>query len=137
MKILERDTIVKMMNDRYEYDLQIMPQKKIMYHGLTTSGKSVTLCTPETKIHNEEHGWFDLSMKQVEILDRSDIAMMVVRVEGNKAYFVEFKNLRRLMTKDITLDYSNDEKWRFYIWEDYIKVRGNDEKFYVVGESVK
>jgi len=76
-------------------------------------------------------------MKQVEILDRSDIAMMVVRVEGNKAYFVEFKNLRRLMTKDITLDYSNDEKWRFYIWEDYIKVRGNDEKFYVVGESVK
>lgn len=137
MSIPEKETVVKMISERYDCELTIMKQKKIMYEGTTQSGKTVVVCTPETKLHNQEHGWFDLSTKQVEILDGADMAIMAVRIEGTKVYFVEFKNLRRLMTEDIILDYSKDEKWRFYIWEDHIKVRGNDEKFYVSGESVK
>ncbi|WP_214855526.1 hypothetical protein [Exiguobacterium sp. s166] len=137
MSIPEKETVVKMISERYDCALTIMKQKKIMYEGTTRNDKLVVLCTPETKLHNQEHGWFDLSTKQVEILDGADMAIMAVRIEGNKVYFVEFKNLRRLMTADMILDYSKDEKWRFYIWEDHIKVRGNDEKFYVSGEVVK
>ncbi|WP_026829434.1 hypothetical protein [Exiguobacterium artemiae] len=137
MSIPEKETVVKMISERYDCVLTIMKQKKIMYEGTTRNDKSVILCTPESKLHNQEHGWFDLSTKQVEILDGADMAIMAVRIEGNKVYFVEFKNLRRLMTADMILDYSKDEKWRFYIWEDHIKVRGNDEKFYVSGEVVK
>jgi hypothetical protein len=137
MSIPEKETVVRMISERYDCVLTIMKQKKIMYEGTTQSGKSVVVCTPETKLHNQEHGWFDLSTKQVEILDKADMAIMAVRIEGNKVYFVEFKNLRRLMTEDMILDYSKDEKWRFYIWEDRIEVRGNKEKFYVSGESVK
>lgn len=137
MSTPEKETVVKMISERYDCVLTIMKQKKIMYEGKTSNDKSVVLCTPETKLHNQEHGWFDLSTKQVEILDGADMAIMAVRIEGNKVYFVEFKNLRRLMTEDMILDYSKDEKWRFYIWEDHIKVRGNDEKFYVSGETVK
>lgn len=137
MSTPEKETVVKMISERYDCALTIMKQKKIMYEGKTRNDKSVVLCTPETKLHNQEHGWFDLSTKQVEILDGADMAIMAVRIEGNKVYFVEFKNLRRLMTADMILDYSKDEKWRFYIWEDHIKVRGNDEKFYVSGEVVK
>ena len=136
MSIPEKETVVKMISERYDCVLTIMKQKKIMYEGTTRNDKSVILCTPESKLHNQEHGWFDLSTKQVEILDGADMAIMAVRIEGNKVYFVEFKNLRRLMTADMILDYSKDEKWRFYIWEDHIKVRGNDEKFYVSGEVV-
>lgn len=137
MSIPEKETVVKMISERYDCVLTIMKQKKIMYEGTTRNDKSVILCTPESKLHNQEHGWFDLSTKQVEILDGADMAIMAVRIEGNKVYFVEFKNLRRLMTADMILDYSKDEKWRFYIWEDHIKVRGNNEKFYVSGEVVK
>ncbi|WP_449402799.1 hypothetical protein [Exiguobacterium artemiae] len=137
MSIPEKETVVKTISERYDCVLTIMKQKKIMYEGTTRNDKSVILCTPESKLHNQEHGWFDLSTKQVEILDGADMAIMAVRIEGNKVYFVEFKNLRRLMTEDMILDYSKDEKWRFYIWEDHIKVRGNDEKFYVSGEVVK
>jgi len=137
MSIPEKETVVRMISERYDCVLTIMKQKKIMYEGTTQSRKSVVVCTPETKLHNQEHGWFDLSTKQVEILDKADMAIMAVRIEGNKVYFVEFKNLRRLMTEDMILDYSKDEKWRFYIWEDRIEVRGNKEKFYVSGESVK
>lgn len=137
MSIPEKETVVKMISERYDCVLTIMKQKKIMYEGTTRNDKSVILCTPESKLHNQEHGWFDLSTKQVEILDGADMAIMAVRIEGNKVYFVEFKNLRRLMKADMILDYSKDEKWRFYIWEDHIKVRGNNEKFYVSGEVVK
>ena len=137
MSTPEKETVVKMISERYDCVLTIMKQKKIMYEGTTRNDKLVILCTPESKLHNQEHGWFDLSTKQVEILDGSDMAIMAVRIEGNKVYFVEFKNLRRLMTEDMILDYSKDEKWRFYIWEDHIKIRGNDEKFYVSGEIVK
>lgn len=137
MSIPEKETVVKMISERYDCALTIIKHKKIMYKGTTQSGKSVVVCTPETKLHNQEHGWFDLSTKQVEILDEADMAIMAVRIEGDKVYFVEFKNLRRLMTEDVILDYSKDEKWRFYIWEDRIEVRGNKEKFYVSGEFVK
>ena len=129
MSIPEKETVVKMISERYDCVLTIMKQKKIMYEGTTRNNKSVILCTPESKLHNQEHGWFDLSTKQVEILDGSDMAIMAVRIEGNKVYFVEFKNLRRLMTEDMILDYSKDEKWRFYIGKIILRFEGMMRSF--------
>lgn len=80
-------------------------------------------------MHPQGHGWFDLTSKQVGLLDNSDITILAVRLEGNKIYYVNFKQLRQIITSEMTLNYSSYEKWRFYIWENYIKVRGNDSKF--------
>jgi len=99
-----------------------------MYHG-ESNRKRLVLCTPESRLHPQGHGWFDLTTKQVDLLDDADIAILAVRLEGNKVYYVDFKQLRQLITPDMTLNYFEDRKWRFYIWENYIKVRGNDKKF--------
>ena len=139
MKLLipPKEKVVTTVQNRFNCSLSLIEQKRIMYKGETSDKKIIILCTPETKIHDNEHGWFDLTTKQVEILDKADISIMAVRVENGKVYFIEFKNLRRLMTKEIIIEYGRDAKWRFYIWEDHIKLFGIKEKFYVTGELLK
>ena len=137
MSVPTREKVVATVQDRFNCTLSLIEQKRIMYRGKTSESKTITLCTPETKIHDKEHGWFDLTTKRVEILDEADIAIMAVRVENGKVYFIEFKNLRRLMTKDMIIEYGRDAKWRFYIWEDHIQLFGVKEKFYVSGEWIK
>lgn len=90
--------------------------------------------SPESRLHPQGHGWFDLTTKQVDILDDAELAILAVRLEGNKIYYADFKQLRKLITSEMKLYYSNDEKWRFYIWENFIKVRGNDKKFEIEPE---
>lgn len=94
-----------------------------------SNGKKLVLCIPESRLHPQGHGWFDLTTKQVDLLVNAAISILAVRLQGKKIYYVNFKELRLLITPDITLNYSVNEKWRFYIWENYIKVRGKDKKF--------
>ncbi|UGB29960.1 hypothetical protein [Metabacillus sp. B2-18] len=128
MSIPDKNIVVSTVCKRYNCSLSNIIRKKIMYHGVS-NGKSLVLCTPESRLHPQGHGWFDLTTKQVDLLDDADIAILAVRLEGYKIYYVNFKQLRQLITPDMSLNYSEDEKWRFYIWEKYIKVRGNDMKF--------
>jgi hypothetical protein len=137
MSVPLKEIVLEAIEQRYDCSLSLIGQKRIIYQGVTSENKTIKLCTPETKLYKEEHGWFDLTTKQVDELDQADISIMAIRVEGGKVYYIEFRNLRRLMTEEITLDYSNDAKWRFYIWENHIKLRGSDEKFYVSGEIVR
>ncbi|KUP22072.1 hypothetical protein [Paenibacillus sp. DMB5] len=104
-----------------------------MFHG-QNNGERLVLCSPQSKLHANGHGWFDLTKKQVELLDDADIAILAVRLEGGKVYYVDFKELRKLLSAVKTLKYSSDEKWRLYIWDKYITVRGNDSKFPVEPE---
>jgi hypothetical protein len=133
MSIPEKRIVVKNVSEKFNSTLSNIIRKKIMYHG-ESNGKKIVLCTPESRLHPHGHGWFDLTIKQVDLLDGADMSILAVRLEGNKIYYVDFKQLRQLFTLDMTLNYSEDEKWRFYIWEDYIKVRGNEKKFYVEPE---
>ena len=98
-----------------------------MFHGVSNEMRLV-LCTPESKLHVKGHGWFDLTIKQVEILDDADIAILAVRVEGNKIYYVDYRELRKIIAAAKTLNYSTDVKWRLYIWDKHITIRGNDSK---------
>ncbi|WP_071461334.1 hypothetical protein [Bacillus massilinigeriensis] len=135
MSIPDKNIVVSTVCKRYNCSLSNIIRKKIMYHGVS-NGKSIVLCTPESRLHPQGHGWFDLTTKQVDLLDDADIAILAVRLEGYKIYYVDFKQLRQLITPDMSLNYSEDEKWRFYIWENYIKVRGKDKKFDIEPEFV-
>lgn len=75
------------------------------------------LWTPESTLHPQGHGRFDLTIKQVKLLDNTDIAILAVRLQEYRIYYIDFKQLRRLVTSEMKLKYSNDEKWRFYIWK--------------------
>ncbi|WP_289137747.1 hypothetical protein [uncultured Brevibacillus sp.] len=107
-----------------------------MFQGVS-NGKQLVLCTPESKLHVKGHGWFDLTTKQVELLDDADIAILAVRLEGNKVYYVDFKQLRKLIASVKSLNCSPDEKWRLYVWDNYITIRGNSTKFLVEPEIIK
>ncbi|MEC1717217.1 hypothetical protein ABEV09_07270 [Schinkia azotoformans] len=135
MSIPDKNIVVSTVCKRYNCSLSNIIRKKILYHGVS-NGKSIVLCTPESRLHPQGHGWFDLTTKQVDLLDDADIAILAVRLEGYKIYYVDFKQLRQLITPDMSLNYSEDEKWRFYIWENYIKVRGKDKKFDIEPEFV-
>lgn len=58
-----------------------------MFEG-KSDGKRIVVCTPSSKIHDKGSGLFDLNMKQISILDDSVIAILAVRLEGNKVYYL-------------------------------------------------
>ncbi|MGD6844697.1 hypothetical protein ACQCVH_19565 [Bacillus infantis] len=135
MSIPDKNIIISSVSKRYSCSLSNIIRKKIMYHGVS-NGKKLVLCTPESRLHRQGHGWFDLTTKQVDLLDDAELAILAIRLEGYKIYYVDFKQLRQLINRDMTLNYSEDRKWRFYIWEKYLKVRGNDKKFDIEPELV-
>lgn len=101
------------------------------------NGKKLVLCTPASKIHVNGNGWFDLNLSQVELLDNADVSILAVRLEGEKIYYVDFKELRKLMnTKCMTRNKTSGEHWKLYIWQNYIEVLGNRERFTVQAERV-
>lgn len=135
MLIPDMQLVIDKIAKKYNCSLFSIMRKRIMFHGVS-NGKKLVLCTPESKLHVKGHGWFDLTTKQVELLDDADIAILAVRLEGNKIYYVDFKELRKLISAAKTLNYSSDEKWRLYIWRNYITIRGNDTKFPVDPEII-
>lgn len=128
MSIPEKQVVVvKAVNEKYNSTLSNIKRKQIMYEGVT-KGKRIVLCTPSSKLHVSGKGWFDLTTKQVDLLDGADIAILAVRLQGNKIYYVDFKELRKLMTSNIMLTNPNEgEHWKLYVWENYIKVQGNEK----------
>lgn len=134
MSIPEKKIVVKMINQEYNSILSNIKRKQIMYEGVSEGkSKRIVLCTPSSKLHESGKGWFDLTTKQVDLLDDSDIGILAVRLQGNKIYYLDFKELRKLMKPEIMLKNQNEgEHWKLFVWENYIKVQGNEKKFHVV-----
>lgn len=136
MSIPDKNIVVSTVSEKFNSTLSNIKRKQIMYEGIS-SGKRVVLCTPSSKLHISGKGWFDLTTKQVDLLDDADIAILAVRLQGNKIYYLDFKELRKLMTPDIVLRNSNEgEHWKLYVWENYIKVQGNEKEFHIEPEFV-
>ena len=133
MSIPDKQIVLKTVGENMIAYYQML--KEANYVSRVSAGKKLILCTPSSKLHPQGQGWFDLTIKQVEILDDSDIAILAVRLEGNKIYYINFKELRELMTPDIMLENSREGKhWKFYVWGNYIKVQGNEKEFYIQPE---
>jgi hypothetical protein len=134
MSIPEKQIVVKTVREKYNSPLSNIKRKQIMYEGVG-NGKRVVLCTPSSKLHISGKGWFDLTTKQVDLLDDADIAILAVRLQGNKIYYINFKELRKLMTPDIMLKNQNEgEHWKLYVLENYIKIQGNEKEFHIEPE---
>jgi hypothetical protein len=113
-----------------------MKRKQIMFEGISNR-RRIMICTPSSKIHVQGKGWFDLNMKQVELLDEAELAILAVRLEGNKIYYADFKKLRKLMTSEVM--YKNDAEglhWKLFVWDHHIQVQGNHQKFNIQSETV-
>ncbi|ASA25664.1 hypothetical protein [Paenibacillus donghaensis] len=123
--------VINELSKRYNCTLSTIQGKQIMYQAIS-GGKSIVICTPYSKLHVSSKGWFDLTTKQIELLDDSHIAVLAVRLGVNKIYYIDFKELRKMMNPEIMLRNPNEgEHWKLFVWEDHIKVQGNEQKFMV------
>ncbi|AIQ39911.1 hypothetical protein [Paenibacillus sp. FSL R5-0912] len=76
-----------------------------------------------------------MKMAQVELLDDANISILAVRLEGNKVYYIDFKELRKLMTHDyVVFTPLIGEHWKFFVWESHIEIQGNRNKYFTEPE---
>ncbi|RUS44571.1 hypothetical protein [Cohnella sp. AR92] len=136
MSAPDKKIVVNKLTQKYGCSLSTIKGKQIMFQGVS-GGKRIVVCTPYSKIHTIGKGWFDLTTRQVELLDEADIAVLAVRLEDGNIYYVDFKELRKMMTLDLQIVNLNEgEHWKFYIWGNNIQVRGRSEKFQAVPERL-
>ncbi|WP_435924457.1 hypothetical protein [Paenibacillus sp. DYY-L-2] len=136
MPVPDKKIVVSKLEKKYGCSFSMIKGKKIMYQGIVDE-EQIVVCTPHSKIHTIGKGWFDLTIKQVELLDEADIAVLAVRLEDGNIYIVDFKELRKMMTLDIQIVNPREgEHWKFYIWGNNIQVRGSLDKFQAVPERM-
>lgn len=135
MSVPDKKIVVNKITQKYGCSLSTINRKQIMFQGVS-GGKRVVVCTPSSKIHSNGKGWFDLTIKQVVLLDDAAIAVLAVRLEGSNIYYVDFKELRKMMTLDLQVVNPNEgEHWKFHIWDSFIQVLGSRNKFNVQPEK--
>ena len=54
-----------------------IPRKKIMFRTTTAEGKSVTLCSPQSKLHSQGFFWVDITQEQYRVLSETDSGLPV------------------------------------------------------------
>jgi hypothetical protein len=136
MSVPDMKIVVDMLTRKYGCSLSTISRKQIMFQGVS-NGRRIVVCTPSSKIHANGKGWFDLTIKQVELLEDAVISILAVRLEGNKIYYIDFKELRKFMQPNLMLTNANEgEHWKLFIWDSFIQVQGNANKFTVLPEQV-
>lgn len=100
-----------------------------MFEG-KSDNRRIVICSPETEIHVKGHGWFDMTIKQIDILNNADISVLAVRVEGGKTYYINFKDLKKILTDENMRKNSHEgNHWELNIWDNYIQAHGCTYKF--------
>ncbi|WP_010502044.1 hypothetical protein [Paenibacillus elgii] len=99
MSAPDKKIVLNKLRQKYGCSLSTITGKQIMYQGVSGE-KRIVVCTPYSKIHTIGKGWFDLTIKQVELLDDADISVLAVRLEDGNVYYVDFKELRKMITPD-------------------------------------
>ncbi|EAO9488575.1 hypothetical protein AKL49_25165 [Salmonella enterica] len=136
MSVPDKKVVIQTLSQKFKCHFKAIKRKQIMFEGIN-NGKKIIICTPSSKIHAQGNGWFDLNTKQVAILDEAEFAVLAVRLEGKKIYYVDFKELKRLMTPEVICEnYAEGKHWKLFVWETYIQIQGNDQKFNVQPQIV-
>ncbi|MEK4449435.1 MULTISPECIES: hypothetical protein [Paenibacillus] len=136
MSVPDKKVVVDTVTHKFRCSLTTISRKQIMFQGIS-DGKRIVICTPSSKIHANGKGWFDLTIKQVELLDEAVISILAVRLEGNMIYYIDFKELRKFMLPNLILTNTNEgEHWKLFIWDKYVQVQGNVNKFMMVPEQM-
>jgi len=131
MAVPNKNIVIKTLNETFGCTFTTIKGKQIMYQGLRGDLK-IVVCTPSSKLHARGHGWFDLTSKQVDLLDKADVSVLAVRLEGNKVYYANFEELRKLMTSEnIHVNDKEGEHWKCYVWENSIEIRGSGQRLMI------
>lgn len=106
-----------------------IPRKKIMFRTTTAEGKSVTLCSPQSKLHSQDFFWVDITQEQYRVLSETDSGLVIFRLEGMKLAMVKWLELKVFLTKECMQYNANEQNhWKLNIFPDHIKVVKNKEE---------
>jgi hypothetical protein len=137
MNIASKEIVISELQDYLKISLFKMPKYRVFYNGIYNMGDLI-ICTPESKLHLNGHGWIDITYKQVELLKKAKISIIALRLEGNKVYYITFYELLSYLTPESMYNNSREgNHWKLYIWPKHIEIRGNAKKLLVEPNKIK
>lgn len=115
-------------NKEEECSFKIFPKKRIMYTGTKINNKTVSLCSPQSKLHPQGFSWVDITEEQCRVMNLADDGIVVFRLENKKLIEVKWSDLVKYLTSEC-MRFNRKEKnhWKLNIFEDYIKISGNND----------
>ena len=105
-----------------------IPGKKILFRGKMPEGETVTLCSPQSKMHPQGFYWVDITQEQARVLNETDRGLICFRLEGRNLLMVPWADLKQYLTADC-MRYNTHEQhhWKLHIEKDRIKISGSKQ----------
>lgn len=124
--IPSKEKVISDIEEQFSTKLKPVKAKRIFYAGILDFGKEILICTPESQLHSKGYGWVDITTRQYEMLDHAFEGILAIRLEGNKLYFLKFKDLKKYFTVDSMVNNTHEgHHWKLHILPDHIKALGN------------
>ena len=112
-----------------ECNFRQVPKKKIMFQGQKPNGETITLCSPQSKMHPQGFYWVDITQEQSHVLSETDKGLIFFRLEGRNLLMVKWADLKQYLTADCMRYNTNEQNhWKLNIYKDHIKISGNDKE---------
>ena len=77
-----------------ECNFRQVPRKKIMFQGQKPNGETITLCSPQSKMHPQGFYWVDITQEQSRVLNETDKGLIFFRLEGRNLLMVKWADLK-------------------------------------------
>ena len=136
MNIPSKEFVIFKLQEYFTISLSKLPKYRVFYTGIKGT-EEILVCTPQSKLHINGHGWIDITSKQILILKKAKHSILAFRLEGNKVYYVNFYDLEKYLTQDSMFNNSREgNHWKLYIWPKHIEIRGNANRFLVEPDNL-
>ena len=88
-------------------------------------------------MHPKGHGWTDITEIQKSLLEKGDYSILAIRMEGGRAYYLDFKILEPFLIEGAMV-YNEREgnHWKLYVWPDYLEIIGNSRRLQITPNNL-
>ena len=132
MNIPVKEKVISELQEHIGVRLYQLPRKQIFYYGKLANGIEILVCTPQSKLHINGHGWIDLTIIQVSMLDEAGYSILAFRLEGDKVYYLNFCDLKPYLTEEALFNNEREgDHWKLYIWPKYIQILRNGRRLQI------
>lgn len=127
MPIQTKADVLRAIESRYKVSFTPVKGKRVFFDTSINGVKTIIVCSPHSTTHKSGQGWIDLTRIQIDLMDRYDAAILAFRLPRQQTYFIDFKQLRTLLTENcIFVNNREGEHWKLYVWPERIEVRQNE-----------
>lgn len=136
MNIPTQEFVINELQKIYQISLNKIPSHRVFYKGVINDNEEILICTPQSKLHKNGHGWIDITYKQLLFLKKAKYSILAFRIEGNKVYYINFDDLEKHLTIESMLNNNKEgDHWKLYIWQNNIEIRGNQNRLLITSNK--